>query len=81
MSEWVTAARAQSGWWIAGLILFVQGFGSALTEALWQHSFGVAAVLRAAGVPEWADWVIGVLGCTLLIVAGLKTRAQAGERA
>lgn len=75
MSEWITAARAQSGWWIAGLILFVQGFGSALTDALWQHSFGVAALLRTAGLPAWTDWVLGAVGFALLIVAGLRTRA------
>lgn len=79
MSGWLTAVRAQSGWWIAGLILFVQGFGSALTEALWEHSFGVAGLLRAVGIPEWADWVVGLLGFVLLIIAGLRSRAWAAE--
>ncbi|MGV2916662.1 hypothetical protein [Streptomyces alfalfae] len=52
-----------------GIILLVQGFGSALTEAAWDTGFGVAAVLRGAGAPAWTDLVVGALGCALLAAA------------
>lgn len=54
---------------VLGVVLFVQGFGSAVAEALWQTSFGVAGLLRAAGAPKWADLVIGALGVALLVWA------------
>ncbi|WP_063795426.1 hypothetical protein [Streptomyces silaceus] len=52
-----------------GVILVVQGFGSAITEAGWDTSFGVSALLREAGAPAWTDLVVGALGCALLAVA------------
>ncbi|MFI7098636.1 hypothetical protein ACIBK8_04660 [Streptomyces sp. NPDC050161] len=51
---------------LVGVILFVQGFGSALSEALWSTSFGVAALLRGAGLPHWTDLAIGTVGAALL---------------
>ncbi|MEU0727119.1 hypothetical protein [Streptomyces sp. NPDC006140] len=44
---------AQSLLWLFGAILTIQGFGSAVTEAGWDTSFGVGGLLRAAHVPEW----------------------------
>ncbi|MFI1676646.1 hypothetical protein [Streptomyces sp. NPDC020607] len=52
-----------------GVILLVQGFGSAITEAGWDTSFGVSAVLREAGAPAWVDLVVGAVGCALLAAA------------
>lgn len=52
-----------------GFILLVQGFGSAITEAGWDSSFGVSALLRKAGAPGWTDLVVGVVGCALLVAA------------
>ncbi|QEV17927.1 hypothetical protein [Streptomyces alboniger] len=62
-----------------GLILLVQGFGSAITEAAWNTSFGVSALLREANAPAWADLAVGVLGCVLLAMAARRrfTRGQA----
>ncbi|MFF8656090.1 hypothetical protein [Streptomyces huasconensis] len=52
-----------------GLILLVQGFGSAITEAAWDTAFGVSALLREAHAPAWTDLLVGVAGCVLLAVA------------
>lgn len=65
--------------WVLGAVLVVQGFGSAVTEALWQTSFGVSGLLRAAGAPAWSDLVVGALG-TALLVHGL-IRRETGKRA
>ncbi|GLZ75404.1 hypothetical protein Afil01_02110 [Actinorhabdospora filicis] len=51
---------------VIGLLLTAQGFGSALTEALWDHSFGVAGILRKTGLPGWTDYVVGVAGLALI---------------
>ncbi|WP_030777960.1 hypothetical protein [Streptomyces sp. NRRL S-920] len=59
-----------------GLILLVQGFGSAITEAVWDTSFGVSALLREANAPAWADPAVGVLGCVLLAVAARRRFAR-----
>ncbi|MGW2224999.1 hypothetical protein [Streptomyces formicae] len=55
-----------------GLILVVQGFGSAITESGWNTSFGVSALLREANAPEWTDLLVGALGCVLLALAARR---------
>jgi hypothetical protein len=60
---------AQSARWLIGTLLLVQGFGSAITEALNGTSFGVAGLLRAAGLPHWTDFVLGAAGMVLLMWA------------
>ncbi|MFJ9179602.1 PEP-CTERM sorting domain-containing protein [Streptomyces sp. NPDC102360] len=65
--------------WLFGAILVVQGFGSAVTEAGWDTSFGVAALMRAAHVPEWATLLVGLAGLALLGMAARRRRA--GRRA
>lgn len=65
--------------WLFGAILVVQGFGSAITEAAWNTSFGVAGVLRAAHMPEWTTLLVGFAGLALLAVAARRHRAR--ERA
>lgn len=67
---------AQSARWVFGSILFIQGFGSALTEAVWQSSFGVAGLLRAAGMPGWTDLVVGAVGAGLLAWALVQHRRR-----
>ncbi|UQS27514.1 hypothetical protein L1857_34320 [Amycolatopsis thermalba] len=67
---------AQGARWIVGTLLFVQGFGSAVTAALWQTTFGVAGLLRAAGLPGWSDYVVGTAGAVLLIWALTRSRTQ-----
>ncbi|MFI9048218.1 hypothetical protein [Streptomyces sp. NPDC053427] len=52
--------------WLLGALLFVQGFGSALTEALWSTSFGVAGLFRGVGLPQWTDLAVGAVGAALL---------------
>ncbi|MBM7167427.1 hypothetical protein JQK87_03130 [Streptomyces sp. G44] len=59
-----------------GLILLVQGFGSALTEAVWDTAFGVSALLREAHAPAWADLLVGAAGCVLLAVAARRRTAR-----
>ncbi|MEV0375508.1 hypothetical protein AB0I10_38130 [Streptomyces sp. NPDC050636] len=67
--------------WLLGAILFVQGFGSALSEALWNTSFGVAGLLRGAGLPQWTDLALGAAGAVLLgwalVARGAGRRAHA----
>lgn len=63
-----TAPR-QSLLWLFGAILSLQGFGSAITEAAWDTSFGMAGLLRAAHVPEWGALVVGTAGAALLATA------------
>ncbi|ARZ71773.1 hypothetical protein M1P56_13015 [Streptomyces sp. HU2014] len=80
-----TRQHTPSGWqrtrWLLGAILFVQGFGSALTEALWSTGFGVAGILRGAGLPQWTDLAVGAVGAVLLgwaqAVRGAERRARA----
>lgn len=66
-----------SGWWIIGAVLVVQGFGSAVTEAAWDTSFGVSALLREADVPVWGTLLVGVAG---LAVLGVAARRRAAKR-
>ncbi|MFI1252483.1 hypothetical protein ACH4U6_01580 [Streptomyces netropsis] len=80
-----TRQHSHSGWrrtrWLLGAILFVQGFGSALTEALWSTSFGMAGLLRGAGLPQWSDLAVGAIGAVLLgcaqVARGAERRARA----
>ncbi|MGI5350129.1 hypothetical protein ACQEU8_18380 [Streptomyces sp. CA-250714] len=59
-----------------GAILVIQGFGSAITEAGWDTSFGVAGLLRAAHLPEWVTLLVGVAGTALLATAARRHYAQ-----
>ncbi|GAA4056527.1 hypothetical protein [Actinomadura miaoliensis] len=72
--------KGDTGWqsarWILGTVLFVQGFGSAVTQALADTSFGVAGLLRAAGLPQWTDLVVGAAGLALLVWALVRRGAQ-----
>lgn len=85
-------SRADSGQgllWLFGVILAVQGFGSAITEAGWNTSFGVAGLLRAAQVPVWGTFLVGCAGAALLATAARRhftkepgsSQAVAGLRA
>ncbi|GHD09536.1 hypothetical protein GCM10010313_30420 [Streptomyces violarus] len=58
--------------WLFGAILTVQGFGSAITEAAWNTSFGVAGLLQAAHVPEWGTLLVGCAGAALLATAARR---------
>ncbi|MEU0467573.1 MULTISPECIES: hypothetical protein [Amycolatopsis] len=71
--------NAQKARWIVGTLLFVQGFGSAVTDALWNTTFGVAGLLRAAGLPGWFDHVAGTVGAILLIWALTRTSRATGR--
>ncbi|MGA4848670.1 hypothetical protein ACOBQB_21330 [Streptomyces sp. G5(2025)] len=55
-------------------VLLAQGFGSAITEAVWDTGFGVSALLRVAHAAAWAD--LGVAGCVLLAVAARRRIAR-----
>ncbi|ADD45363.1 hypothetical protein [Stackebrandtia nassauensis] len=66
----------QSTRWVIGLVLFVQGFGSAITESLWHTSFGAAALLRSAGLPQWTDLLVGAVGVGLLVWAAARARSR-----
>lgn len=56
-----------------GVVLLFQGFGSAITESYWDTSFGVAGVLRAIGLPQWGDLLIGAAGAALLVWAAARS--------
>jgi hypothetical protein len=71
----------QSARWILGAVLFVQGFGTAATEALWDAGFGVAGLLRVAGLPPWTDFVVGSAGLALLIWAMVHRAGRRPARA
>jgi len=77
MATW----RKPGVWFVLGAILLVQGVGSAITEANWHSSFGVAGLLRWAGAPQWADLAIGVAGAALLIWALVVWRTRSGSDA
>ncbi|MFC9681374.1 hypothetical protein [Streptomyces sp. NPDC056948] len=62
--------------WPFGAILVIQGFGSAITEAGWDTSFGVAGLLRAAQMPEWATLLVGFAGLALLGTAARRHYAR-----
>ncbi|GAB2989480.1 hypothetical protein [Saccharothrix stipae] len=79
MAQLRSGKPALSVQWVLGAVLVVQGFGSAVTEALWRTSFGVSGLLRVAGAPTWSDLVVGALGAALL-VHGL-IRREAGKKA
>jgi hypothetical protein len=68
--------------WLFGAILAVQGFGSAITEAGWDTSFGVSGLLRAAHLPEWTTLLVGLAGAVLLGMAARThyTRRRATPR-
>ncbi|WP_086560781.1 hypothetical protein [Streptomyces africanus] len=68
--------------WLFGTILSIQGFGSAITEAGWNTSFGVAGLMRAAHVPEWGTLLVGCAGAALLATAVRRryTKSRAGRR-
>ncbi|EFL34840.1 predicted protein [Streptomyces viridochromogenes DSM 40736] len=65
--------------WLFGTILAVQGFGSAVTEAGWNTSFGVAGLLRAAHVPAWGTLLVGCAGAALLAVAARRHFTKSGR--
>ncbi|MDX3697463.1 hypothetical protein ACIA78_38475 [Streptomyces xanthochromogenes] len=71
-----TEASGEGTLWLFGVILLVQGFGSAVTEVGWNTSFGVAGLLRAAHVPWWGALMVGALGCALLVLAGRRRLAR-----
>jgi hypothetical protein len=62
--------------WLFGAILSVQGFGSAITEAGWNTSFGVGGLLRAAHVPAWGTLLVGCAGAALLATAARRRYAK-----
>ncbi|MFH9575627.1 hypothetical protein ACH4MG_34450 [Streptomyces sp. NPDC017454] len=58
--------------WLFGAILVIQGFGSAITEAGWDTSFGIAGLMQAAHMPEWTTLLVGFAGLTLLAMAARR---------
>ncbi|WP_034518443.1 hypothetical protein [Actinomadura rifamycini] len=71
---------SQSARWILGTLLFVQGFGSAVTQTLWDTAFGVAGLARASGLPEWTDLLLGAAGAVLLLWALARHHANGREQ-
>ena len=60
---------------IIGLVVMVQGFGSALAKAVWDGNWGLLAVAeRWFAVPVWLGLVVGLVGL-MLVVAGRPSRA------
>jgi hypothetical protein len=63
--------------WIVGLILFIQGAGSATTEVLWHSKFGVMGLVT---LPWWSGYVVGVIGLILLVGDGLRVLANKKQK-
>jgi len=62
---------------IIGLVVLVQGFGSALAKAAWDANWGLLAVAeRWFGVPTWLGLIVGVVGVTMVVI-GLRRTARA----
>ena len=55
--------------WI-GLVLVVQGFGSALAKGVWDTNWGLLAVTeRWTPVPVWLGVVVGVAGLVVIVLS------------
>jgi hypothetical protein len=79
MTKQLKKPRGDSGQgllWLFGALLVVQGFGSAVTEAGWDTSFGVAGLMRAADMPVWTTLLVGLAGVVLLGVAARRHHAR-----
>ena len=62
---------------LIGLVLVVQGFGSALAKGVWNGNWGLLAVAeRWTPVPVWIGVAVGVAG---LVVIVLSRRPAAGR--
>ncbi|GAB2898598.1 hypothetical protein GCM10027074_76950 [Streptomyces deserti] len=61
--------------WV-GIVLAVQGFGSFLTEQVWDTEFGVTALLPSS-TPSWVSLLIGAVGLIILAVTGSRARKSA----
>ena len=57
---------------LIGLVVAVQGFGSALAKGIWETNWGLLAVAeRWVPVPVWASVLVGLVG---LVVIGFGGR-------
>lgn len=65
---------------IAGVILMIQGFGSALTEWLADGNWGLLAwAEREFDLPSWAAVAVDLLGLALCGTAWLTRAAKAAQ--
>lgn len=61
---------------VVGGLLLIQGWGSAITEYFWHHSFGVTALIdHLVRLPWWGGLLIGVVGIPVLLMGYVKSRA------
>ncbi|AEW93206.1 MULTISPECIES: hypothetical protein [Streptomycetaceae] len=59
---------------VVGWVVTVQGFGSALTEAVWHHSFGVTGLISHVWrTPWWAGLLVGCVGVALVVAGRRRT--------
>ncbi|WP_205669025.1 hypothetical protein [Amycolatopsis suaedae] len=50
-----------------GILLIIQGFGSALAELVWDTNWGLLALAeRAVDIPLWVNFAVGVGGLALI---------------
>lgn len=62
--------------WI-GLVLVVQGFGSALAKGVWDTNWGLLAVTeRWMPVPVWLGVVVGVAGLIVIVLSRRPVRGR-----
>jgi hypothetical protein len=62
---------------LIGLVVAVQGFGSALAEGVWGVNWGLLALAeRWTPVPAWAGVVVGVLGLVVVALGARRTTAR-----
>jgi hypothetical protein len=65
---------------VVGGLLVIQGWGSAITEYFWHHSFGVAALIdHVVRLPWWGGPAIGMVGIPMLVLGYLASRADRVE--
>jgi hypothetical protein len=55
---------------IIGLVLGIQGFGSALAKSVWNANWGLLAVAeRWTPVPVWIGVAVGVVGLVVIVLS------------
>ena len=68
------AKRGMSEAVVIGLVVMVQGFGSAIAKAGWDANWGLLAVAeRWTAVPVWAGVVVGMIGLIVVLFGLRKT--------
>jgi hypothetical protein len=64
-----------AGW--IGLVVVVQGFGSALAKGVWNTNWGLLSVAeRWTPVPVWVGVLVGLAGLLVIVLGGRRAAAR-----